>query len=383
MKLLVGILLSAGLTFSPVVLPGTAGQDQENPSKSFQVKKGGTLVVDVQPGAVQIEPWSKDEVFVQAENVDEKNPDRLQITQSGNTVTVKYRDRRWNSNDIRFTINVPAEFNANIKTSGGSVSERDVLKGTFDAETRGGSVDIEEIDGKVDVQTGGGSIRVEKIDGDAHLKTGGGSIRAKLVTGESDVESGGGSVRMEKVGKGLKLDTGGGSINVGEVGGDANVHTGGGTIEIGPVAKKLVASTGGGGVNVDGASGENKVRTGGGSVALKNITGSLSLKTGGGSISVELIPNGTGNSSIATGGGDLRLYIPENAKASVEATLNVSWGWGSSRKHYRILSDFKPEKFQQEEEDGSSFGSYTLNGGGDKIELETTNGNIEIRKLKK
>jgi DUF4097 and DUF4098 domain-containing protein YvlB len=341
------------------------------------------LVVDVQPGSVHIEPWSKDEVFVQAENIDERYPDRLQMTQSDNTITVKYRDRRWSGNDIRFTINVPVEFNANIKTSGGSVQEKDVLKGSFDVDTRGGSVDIEEIDGRVDARTGGGSIRVEKIDGDAKLKTGGGSVKAKLVTGETEVESGGGSLRMDKVGKGLKLDTGGGSISVGDVGGDATVHTGGGSIEIGSIAQKLVASTGGGGVEVEGASGANNVRTGGGSVSLKNITGSISLKTGGGSITVELKPNGTGNSNISTGGGDIRLYIPETAKAVVEATLNLRWGWGNARKRYRISSDFKADKFQQDEDEGSSFAVYTLNGGGDKIELETTNGNIEILKLKK
>ena len=131
MKLFLGIALSAGLTFSPLVFPGGGGQDQENPSKSFQVKKGGNLVVDVQPGAVEIEPWAKDEVFIQAENIDEKYPDRLQMSQSGNTITLKYRDRRWNTNDIRFTINVPVEFNANIKTSGGSVEQHDVHVGVI------------------------------------------------------------------------------------------------------------------------------------------------------------------------------------------------------------------------------------------------------------
>jgi DUF4097 and DUF4098 domain-containing protein YvlB len=136
-------------------------------------------------------------------------------------------------------------------------------------------------------------------------------------------------------------------------------------------------------VEAEGASGANSGRTGGGSVSLQNISGSISLKTGGGSISVELKPDGTGDSNISTGGGDIRLYIPESAKASVEATLNLRWGWGNAKKRYKISSDFKADKFEQDEDEGSSFGVYTLNGGGDKIELETTNGNIEIRKLKK
>ncbi len=383
MKLFAGLFLSASLSFSPIVFPGYIHQDQENPSKSFQVTAGGSLVVDVEPGSVHIEPWSKNEVFVQAENIDDRSPDRLKMTQSGNTVTVRYRDRRWSSSDVRFTINVPVEFNAKITTSGGSVEERNTLKGSFDVDTRGGSVEFEEIVGTVDVRSGGGSIRGEKIDGTATLKTGGGNVTVKLSTGETQVETGGGSIRIGKVGKGLKLDTGGGSINVEEAGGEANVHTGGGSVHIGKVASKLSVSTGGGSVEALGASGANTVRTGGGSVTLENFVGSVNLRTGGGEVSVELIPNGTGNSNIFTGGGDVKLFLPENAKAVVEATLKIGHSWGRLRERYRIASDFKADKLEKDDEDGSSYGVYTLNGGGDKIEVETTNGNIDIRKLKK
>ncbi len=383
MKLFAALVLAASLAFSPFVFTSGVQQDSENPSKSFQVKKGGNLVVDVEPGSVRIEPWSKDEVFIQAENIDVKYPDRLQMTQSGNTVILKYRDRRRNAEDIHFTINLPVEFSAKITTSGGRVEQRDILKGNFDLNTKGGNVDIEEIDGRVDIESGGGTIRGEKIDGDAKIKTGGGNVTIKTATGETEVESGGGGLRIDKVGRGLKLDTGGGSINVGNVGGEANVRSGGGSIRVGPTGQKIVVSTGGGAVEVLGASGASNVRTGGGAVSLENITGSIALKTGGGNVSVELKPNGTGNSSVYSGGGDIRLYIPENAKARVEATLKLRSGWGNERKRYKITSDFKSDKFDQDEDEGTSFAAYTVNGGGDKIELETTNGNIEIRKLKK
>ena len=61
-------------------------------TKSFTVQKGGLLEVEVEPGAVRIEPWSKDEILVEAEGIDERHPDRLVMTQSGNNVTVHYRD---------------------------------------------------------------------------------------------------------------------------------------------------------------------------------------------------------------------------------------------------------------------------------------------------
>jgi DUF4097 and DUF4098 domain-containing protein YvlB len=358
-------------------------QDTENPSKSFQVTKGGNLEVDVEPGSVDIEPWDKSEVFIQAENLDEQSPERLKMTQSGNSVSLKYRDRRHFNTDIRFTINVPREFNAHIVTSGGNVEEHEQLKGYFFVETKGGNVRLDEIVGNVKIESGGGNIRGETIDGDASIRTGGGGVTIKTTTGQADVSSGGGSLRLDKVGKSLTMSTGGGSVNVGDVGGGAEVHTGGGSITVGKVQQTLKLSTGGGTVEVNGASGDMTVRTGGGSVTMEDVTGTLALKTGGGDITVELTPSGKGGSKIYSGGGNIRFSVPENAKATIEATLNIKHGWGNSWKRYKISSDFKADKLEKDEDEESMFGSYSLNGGGERIELETTNGNIDIRKLKK
>jgi DUF4097 and DUF4098 domain-containing protein YvlB len=383
MKSFAGFFLAACLTVSPVVFTGWVHQDPENPSKSFQVKSGGDLEVDVDPGSIYIEPWAKEEVFIQAENIDERNLERLKMTQSGNTVTLKYRERRRYNNDIRFTINVPAQFNAHIITSGGNVEERDKLKGTFAVETKGGSVRLDEIVGNVRIESGGGSIRGDMIDGDANVRTGGGSVKIKTTTGQADISSGGGSLTLEKVGKGLTMSTGGGSVHVGDVGAGAVVKTGGGSIHVGKVLKSLKLTTGGGSVEVQGASGEITVRTGGGSVSMEDISGTVALKTGGGDVSVELTPSGSGGSTIYSGGGDIRLYVPQQAKTTIAATLNLRHGWGGKWKRYRIISDFKADKYQEDEDGESIDASYTLNGGGSTIELETTNGNIEIRKLAK
>lgn len=383
MKVFAGLFLASALTLSPMTFNGVVQQDPENPSKSFTVTKGGNLEVDVDPGSISIEPWSKDEVFIQAENIDPKDPDRLKMTQSGNTVTLRYRDRRFRSNDIRFTINVPTEFNAHIATSGGSVEQQDKLKGNFTVDTKGGNVRMDEIVGKVDVESGGGSIRGETIDGDAHIRTGGGSVSIKMTTGDADVSSGGGSLRMDKVGKGLTLSTGGGSVNVGDVGSGAEIQTGGGSVVVGKVLQNLKVGTGGGSVEVNGASGDISVRTGGGSVTMENITGTLALKTGGGDVRVELTPAGTGGSKIYSGGGDIRFSIPEQAKANIQATLNLHRGWGDRGKRYKITSDFKSDKYEKDEDGETVFASYTLNGGGSTIELETSDGNIEIRKMSK
>ena len=332
-------------------------------TKSFAVQKGGLLDIDVEPGSVRIEPWSKDEVSIEAEGVDERHPDRLVMKQSGNNVSVQYRDRRHNVDHLKFTINVPSSYNVDIQTSGGSVTQRDVLTGSFKADTKGGSIKIEHIIGNVDIETGGGSIKVSKVDGDATMKTGGGSIETGAVSGT------------------LSARTGGGGITFREVGGKMNASTGGGSVKVENAKEWIDISTGGGSVYVRGAKYGAQVRTGGGSIEMEDITGVVKVSTGGGSIKCELNPGEKGNSSITTGGGGIQLFLPENAKCIVEATINAGHGWGMRHRKYSIHSDFKADKYEKDEDGEHFYALYTLNGGGPTITLETSASDIEISKV--
>ena len=331
-------------------------------SKSFAVQKGGLLEVDVEPGTVRIEPWSKDEVFIEAEGIDERHPDRLAMTQSGNTVSLRYRDSRHHTDRLSFNIKVPMQFNADIRTSGGSIKQDEVLTGDFKAESGGGSIKIEHIIGKVDVGTGGGSIKVGKIEGEASMHTGGGSIETGTITGP------------------INARTGGGSITVRDAGGKVNASTGGGSVKVENAQQWIDISTGGGSVYIHGAKYGAKVKTGGGGIEMEDITGVVNVSTGGGSIRCELNPGEKGNSTITTGGGDIQLYLPGNAKCVVDATINLDSGWGRRHKKYAIHSDFKSDKYENAEDGDHIYGLYTINGGGPTITLETSSSDIEISK---
>jgi DUF4097 and DUF4098 domain-containing protein YvlB len=360
-KILWILLMSIG-----VVLISTAQDKSDEPSdyqsKSFIVQQGGQLNVDVEPGSVRIEPWSKDEVFVEAEGIDERNPKRLEMRQSGNTISIEYRDRRRHTDHLQFIIKVPERFNVFAKTSGGSIKQRDKLSGDFKAETGGGSVSVDEIIGNIDLQTGGGSIKTKKIQGNATLHTGGGSIDNGPTTGT------------------VKASTGGGSVSLKGSGGKVSASTGGGSIKMENADSWIDLSTGGGGVTVIGAKYGAKVRTGGGSIEMEDITGVVQLSTGGGSIKCELSPGSSGNSSINTGGGDIQLILPEKAKAIVDATINLHHGWGRHFKRCKIRSDFKADTYEGNDDSDEIHAVYTLNGGGPTITLETSNSDIEISK---
>lgn len=361
-KVLVFLLMSLVMpSFS--IAQKNSDESANYQSKSFAVQKGGLLTVEVEPGAVRIESWSKDEVSVEAIGIDERHPDRLVVNQSGNNVTVKYRDSRHNTNNLRFIIKVPSKFNVDVQTSGGSIEQKDMLTGNFQAETRGGSIELDHIIGKVDVETGGGSINSNIIEGDAEMQTGGGSIASGTVKGI------------------LQAKTGGGSISLHETGGEVDASTGGGSINVKNANAWVDLSTGGGSVIVHGAKYGAKVKTGGGSVNMEDITGMVDVSTGGGSIQCELNPGSSGSSQIRTGGGEIELTLPENAKAVVEATINLNHGWGRHHKKCTISSDFKADTYEGNDENGKIHAVYTLNGGGPTITLETSDSDIEIRKL--
>ncbi len=330
-------------------------------TRSFSVKSGGMLVVDVKMGEISLEPWEKGEVSVEARGIPDEEAKNLLIEQTGDDVHITFdpSHRRRNWNGPFFRIRVPSHYNADLHTGGGRIEERGALNGTFDATSGGGEVQVEHIIGNVKVKTGGGEIGIDAVDGDADLRTGGGQMNIHHVSGELVVVTGGGQIHIDGAQKSLEVKTGGGSIDVTDA----------------PAGTRL--STGGGSLGVNGSRGRVKVSTGGGHLELRNLTGSVEASTGGGSVSAELDPTDTEPSTVTTGGGDIEFSVPASAKATIHATIRLD---DASPGDYDITSEFEMQKKNDNSDNDEIDRTYVLNGGGQEIRLKTTNGNIEIRK---
>jgi DUF4097 and DUF4098 domain-containing protein YvlB len=352
-------------------------------SKTFNVSKGGTVEVSTSVGDIRISTWEKNEVYVTVEGLEDEDFDRVKMKQDGNVVRVSYRSR-WNSwsSNVQFDISVPSQFNLDLSTSGGDLEVKSTLNGKIDGSTSGGSIKLGNVTGgPVEVSTSGGDISTGRIDGDGTLKTSGGDINVGSVNGSLNVNTSGGTIQVETVAKTLDARTAGGDIIIGDVGGEARVSTSGGDIDVGKVSGKASLSTAGGDIELKGASGKVTARTAGGDLRLQNITGSIDGKTAGGEIEAELIPSGKSGSKLSTAGGDVRLFISENSKATIEATIRLD-GWGSHKSRYIVKSEFPKESYETDEDAGEIRAVYKLNGGGELIELSTVNSNIEIHKLR-
>lgn len=356
-------------------------------SKTFSVTKGGNLEVSVGVGDIQITPKDQDQVTVEASGIDDDELDRLRMSQSGNTVRVVFRphDRGWSSGSVQFDITVPKEFNTDLRTSGGNIEFTDFIKGRIKGSTSGGDIRLASVEGTVDMSTSGGNVRTGDLKGDGELRTSGGDITLGNVNGELEISTSGGNIDVKNVGKSLRASTSGGDITIGDVGGEANVSTSGGNIEMGKVSGKASMHTSGGDVSLRGASGSVRASTSGGDMRLDNVSGSIDASTSGGEIEAELYPSGTGRSKLSSSGGTVKISIPENAKATIEATIHFGggWGWfgGRSRDRYAVKSDFKADSYEKDEDAGEIRALYTINGGGSEITLSTSGADIIIRKM--
>jgi DUF4097 and DUF4098 domain-containing protein YvlB len=350
-------------------------------TQTFSVNKGDTLQVSVESGDIWISAWEKNEVSVSADGIDPEDMDSLSMTQSGNVVRVHFSDSHGWSGYVRFDIQVPSQFDMNLRTSGGDIRLQGNLTGSINGSTSGGDIRLADIKGRLEMRTSGGDITAGRIEGDAVLHTSGGDIEVQSISSQVDLSTSGGDITVGNVGKSLKASTAGGNISVGDVGGEAMVNTAGGDIIVGKVSGSATMITAGGDINLNGASGVVMAKTAGGDLQLKNVTGSVQGETAGGDVHAEIRPSGSGSSRLSTAGGDVQLMVPENAKATIEARIRIRGNWKSSKENYSVMSDFKSSKYEMDEDVHEIRATYVLNGGGEVINLDTVNGDIYIRKL--
>ncbi|MDA7510347.1 DUF4097 domain-containing protein [Verrucomicrobia bacterium] len=185
---------------------------------------------------------------------------------------------------------------------------------------------------------------------DIEIRTAGGSIVVADRIGAVTLKSSGGSLRLGKVDGMVAALTSGGSISVGHCNGDASLKTSGGSIKAGNVNGSLSA------------------QTSGGKISIGSVSGHLDAKTSGGSINARLENQIQRPVSLMTSGGSISLVVNPNFKAVLDA--KTSGG--------RVICDLPLEvsgKFSKRAIEGA------VNGGGPKITMKTSGGNIVLKKM--
>lgn len=279
--------------------------------------------------------------------------------------------------------------NSDVKTSGGDVTARN-LEGTVEAETAGGNVRLTDgRTGPFRLETSGGDIITQGLKGDLRASTSGGNVEAKNVEGELDLRTSGGDIVLTNVkGPVSRATTSGGDVEARAVVGNVDLRTSGGTVTASQVQGRVLGRTSGGDVEVSGITGETDISTSGGNLDLDGINGPVTGKTSGGNVRARVDKGGklAGPISLSTSGGEIELRLPSDVQASVSARITIQEGMFGRSSDYTISSDFKSINVTEGKDSrgrnraGEVRASGDINGGGPLIELETTNGDINIEK---
>ena len=196
----------------------------------FEVGERAHLDVSIAAGQLEVIATARNEIHVA---VDGSNADELEITQIGDTVSIR-ESPRWLSRNrsIRLLVEVPTRTPLTIKSSSMDV----VVRGSV-GEVRGrsasGDVQIEEAD-RVEVYTASGEVRVRTVNGDAEFNTASGDVSLTTVTGRLTAQLASGDIVADVVGGGLAIGTSSGDVRIGRCdGSDLNVKTVSGDIVLG------------------------------------------------------------------------------------------------------------------------------------------------------
>ncbi|MBO0725636.1 MAG: hypothetical protein J2P52_08555 [Blastocatellia bacterium] len=306
-------------------------QTQGDIQKTFSVRPGGRLVMDVALGSIEVKTAGDSrivaDVFRKVERSSEARAEEIlrqyevNFEQQGNDLIIRakfphedFRLWRRSGLQVRYVVSIPTEFNVDLKTSGGSIR-------------------VDDLRGEVRVKTSGGGLQFGKIEGP------------------------------------IVGNTSGGGISLAGCNGKVEVKTSGGGIKIGSGAGELLAETSGGGIEIENFAGDAVVKTSGGSIRINRIEGAIDASTSGGPIVAALGAQPKKDCRLHTSGGGITVELDESLSLNVNAEAS---GGG-------VTTDL-PLTVQGELRNGLLRG--TLNGGGQALILQTSGGSIHLRKLK-
>ena len=201
------------------------------------------------------------------------------------------------------------------------------------------------------------------------LKTSGGDIRVGNLQGQASVRTAGGGIELGRIDGPVVAHTSGGDLSLDGTSGTADLHTSGGGIRIGDVSGSVTAKTSGGSIDIRRVAGDLVAKTSGGGITIGEANGSVDAQTSGGSIKAQLSQQPRADSRLSTSGGGITISIAPGV--SVDLDAHTSGG--------DVDTDI-PVTLLGRQDDSSLQGK--INGGGPKLILRSSGGNIHVRRMK-
>jgi hypothetical protein len=310
-------------------------------TEKYKVSTPAQLSVSSSDGNIEVNPskGGETEVFYIARKngkllkIDRKELEQeviLEVSQSGNQLTISVRHKEnfssWNNNQVNvsFKIFAPSETAGTLHTSDGNITLAG-LNGDQECKTSDGNIGISDIKGRVTGVTSDGNTKLSGITGDVFTKTSDGNIDLTRITGSVESSTSDGNINLNNITGEVKSSTSDGSIRLESV--------------IGGVSAK----------------------TSDGQISFKDLSGSLSAITSNGDIRGNLVKL-SGQLIVKTSDGNIDVTVPGKMGLDLDIrgeSLNVPL-----------------DNFSGKSEEKSIIGKS--NGGGIKVNLEASDGNVTL-----
>ena len=337
-------IIAIALLFSTTYLFAQKENEKPYTVKKYPSSQIKNLEVNTSGGGITVEGGSESETIVEVyiktgnsrDNSSEEIENRLDnyilsYVQVNDNLKISAKPKNNNMNwkkslNISYKIYTPKNLNTTLNTSGGGISMKN-LKGDLKFHTSGGGLSLAGLSGKINGRTSGGGISLTDLHDQIDLSTSGGGISAKNSSGNILLRTSGGGLDLENLKGKINATTSGGGIDADHISGELITSTSGGSIHLNDVGGNIKASTSGGGIHAN----------------ISTIENYLTLNASSGNITVDM-PLSKGMDLDITG------------QRVTHATLN---------------------NFSGEVEKDRISGK--LNGGGAKVSIHASSGNISLK----
>lgn len=335
-------------------------------SKSITPEKEDTLVVYVDPGKVTFSPWDKNEIHVTASGLSAAEYESILFAAKNKEIRLDYRGNRQHPGN--FEIQIPAKWSLDVYASG-DIDAKGKLDGKLRFKAAEGSVTLGDIAGSLSIECVSGDVVAGKVDGSGVIVANA-DLDVAFVGGELTIKNNDGETSIKSVGGTLNAQTADGDISVAEIKGNASLRADDGDIDVRRVSGTVTMNSVGGDIGLIDASGMVVVSTTSGEIFLRKVSGAVDAKSEDGDISAELNSGNGSSSRFITRAGDIDLRFSPESKVTVEVRTPNSAG--------EVVSDFKPKA--TEKRGTEVYRRYELNGGGDTVQIESGEGEVQIKK---
>jgi len=292
---------------------------------------------------------------------------------------------------VHFRASVPEGVLLQVVTGSGSIEARGALgacdldsgygdlrvegaRGRLRAETSSGSIEVQGVrTDSIELASGYGSIELSDLEAaQVRARTSSGSVRARNVRGEVELSSGYGGLELERIDGRVNARTSSGVVLLSDCStGPWNLRSGYGDVEVHAVRGELGVKTSSGQVLCQGFEGAARIESGYGPVTVSGVLREIVATTTSGKVRVEALPGSRADAAwrLRSGYGTVEIELP----GDFDCNLDARTGYGS------IESGFPVAMEAGRRASNSLFG--TIGAGGRTVALETSSGDVLVRKL--